>query len=308
MNLLFYLSGEHPLLAEAEVRALFETYRKKWKRLFFQNQIAIYEVDFFCELRRLALTHKILNVDFSLEKKPFRVRVKRIASHVNTMELEREIAGKLQEEYGRIPVNLEHPEQEVYCIVQEEKTFVGLTLMDFPASWEGRKPQYRPYFHPSSLHPRVARALVNLGRARLEVLDPFCGTGGILLEAGLMGLRVYGMDISREMVEGTKQNLEHFGVTQYTVCEGDALRIREYFPRVEAVVTDMPYGKASRAVPSAEDLYVRTFSSLEGVTEKACVVCGVPYAFDEMGIRVREHFVWRVHRSLDRHIYTLDLV
>jgi len=306
MRLLFYLSGEHTIFAEAEVRALFETYKVTWNPLFFEHQIAVYEVDFFPELSRLSMTHKILNLDFSLEKKRFRVRVKRILSDVDSLHMEKEIADNLQKEYGMLPVDLENPEQEVYCIVQKREKFVGRTIMDFPYLYEKRKPQYRPYFHPSSLHPRIARALVNLGRCNYEVLDPFCGTGGILIEAGLMGLTVKGLDISEEMVEGTRENLEHFGVTGYKIYQGDAAEIDTYFSEVESVVTDMPYGKASRVFPSRKNLYDKTFQSVREITEKACIVCHKPYDFEKVGFTVKEQFTLRVHKSLNRYIYVLS--
>jgi tRNA (guanine10-N2)-dimethyltransferase len=306
MRLLFYLSGEHPLLAEAEVRALFETYKAKWNRLFFEHQLAVYEVDFFPELSRLAMTHKILDLDFSLGEKSFRVRVKRILSDVNSVQLEKEIADEIQNTYGKLPVNLENPEQEVYCIVQKGERFVGQTVMDFPYAYEKRKPQYRPYFHPSSLHPRIARVLVNLGRARYEVLDPFCGTGGILIEAGLMGLKVKGLDISEKMVSGTKQNLEFFHITDYEIYQGDATEIASYFSHVESVVTDMPYGRASRISLSRKRLYVKAFQSIRDITERACIVCPQSYNFKKLDFCVREHFVLQVHKSLNRYIYVLS--
>ncbi|MBU7030320.1 MAG: methyltransferase domain-containing protein [Theionarchaea archaeon] len=305
MRLLFYLSGEHPYLAEAEVRALFETYNHPWKRLFFEHQVAIYGVDFFPELSRLAMTHKILNLDFSLEEKSFRVRVKRILSDVDTSQLEKEIADSIQKEYGRLPVDLENPEQEVYCIVQKENQFVGRTMIEFPYVYEKRKPQYRPFFHPSSLHPRTARALVNLGRCRHEVLDPFCGTGGILIEAGLMGLKVKGLDISEKMVEGTQKNLTHFHIADYEIYKGDAAEIEAYFPEVESVVTDIPYGKASRVFPS-KHAYSSAFQSIRDITKNACIVCPELYDFEEVGFTVKEQFTLRVHKSLNRYIHVLS--
>ncbi len=304
MRLLFYLSGEHPLLAEAEVRALCETYNVRWNRLYFEHQLAVFDVDFFPDLSRLAMTHKILNLDFSLKKKSFRVRVKKVLSGVDTGQLEKKIADDLQDTYGKMPVDLENPEQDIYCIVQKGISFTGQVILDFPYTYEKRKPQYRPYFHPSSLHPRIARALVNLGQCRREVLDPFCGTGGILIEAGLMGLTCKGLDISEQMVAGTKQNLTHFHITGYTIHQGDATVLNQYFPHVESVVTDMPYGKASRLTLERDNLYKKAFQSIREVTEKACIVLPQPYHFD--AFTVKEHFVLRVHRSLTRYIYVLN--
>jgi tRNA (guanine10-N2)-dimethyltransferase len=307
MRLLFYLSGEHAGMAEAEVRALFEVYHIPWTRLFFENQVAVYEAEVIPELSRLSMTHKVLSLDFSLSGQPFRVRVKKLLSEADSLQLEREIADDLQEKYGRIPVDLENPEQEVYCIIQKGIQFVGKTAMDFPYSYEGRKPHYRPYFHPSSVHPRIARALVNLGRCSREVLDPFCGTGGILIEAGLMGLKVKGLDVSEDMVAGTRRNLEHFGITAHEIFQGDATLLRNYFYEVESVVTDMPYGKASRLTSSRKQLYEEAFESIRSVTKKACIVVSRPYDFERIGYMVKDHFILRVHKSLDRHVYVLSV-
>lgn len=307
MRLLFYLSGEHTGMAEAEVRALFETYHIPWRCLLLEHQVAIYEAEIFPGLSRLSMTHKILSVDFSLSKQPFRVRVKKLLSEADTLQLEREIADDLQKEYGRIPVDLENPEQEVYCILQKGKRFLGQTVMDFPYSYEGRKPHYRPYFHPSSVHPRIARTLVNLGRCSREVLDPFCGTGGILIEAGLMGLEVKGLDVSEHMVAGTRTNLEHFGIRTHRIFQGDATRLHNHFQEVESVVTDMPYGKASRLTSSRKQLYESAFESIRDVTKKACIVLSRPYDFERLGYEEREHFILHVHKSLDRHVYVLSV-
>ncbi len=74
------------------------------------------------------------------------------------------------------------------------------------------------------MSPKLARCMVNLTGmiAGDIVLDPFCGTGGILIEAGVMGARVVGADIDERMVEGTIKNLEYCGVKEYEIFQGDA--------------------------------------------------------------------------------------
>lgn len=295
-------------MAEAEVRALLETYHVPWTCLFFENQVAVYETEVFPGLSRLSMTHKVLSLDFTLSRRPFRVRVKKLLSgDADSLQLEREIADTLQQEHGRIPVDLENPEQEIYCIIQKGTRFTGKTIMDFPYSYEERKPHFRPYFHPSSIHPRIARALVNLGRCSVEVLDPFCGTGGILIEAGLMGLEVKGLDVSEDMVAGTRRNLEHFGIGAHEVFQGDATCVQDYFCEVESVVTDVPYGKASRLTSARKILYEKTFDSIQNITKKACIVLSCPYDFERIGYSTREHFILHVHKSLERHVYVLSV-
>ncbi|NIP34812.1 MAG: methyltransferase domain-containing protein, partial [Thermoplasmata archaeon] len=73
---------------------------------------------------------------------------------------------------------------------------------------------HRPFSHPISLHPKYARAMVNLAKVPLggRILDPFCGTGGVLIEAALLGYEPLGSDIDPRMVEGSRRNLEAMGL------------------------------------------------------------------------------------------------
>ncbi len=139
------------------------------------------------------------------------------------------------------PVDLEHPEHEVVIILagpedppnhpdplaNSPPTIVwGLRHQTFErTNWGGRQPMERPFFQPVSLEPRLARLLISLGHRSgaaspsgtvatsqanqpTTVIDPFCGTGGIAIEAMLAGLNVLASDLDPRMVNGTKQNLE----------------------------------------------------------------------------------------------------
>ena len=95
-------------------------------------------------------------------------------------------------------VVLDHPDSEIRGMITDDKVYVGIKQVEIPRkNFETRKVQNRPFFSPISLHPKVARALVNLSEVEKNetLLDPFCGTGGILLEAGLIGANVIGNDI-----------------------------------------------------------------------------------------------------------------
>ena len=64
------------------------------------------------------------------------------------------------------------------------------------------------------LPPKLAQTMINLARGACQLtrptnlLDPFCGTGVILQEAGLMGLTTYGSDNNPRMIEYTQTNLD----------------------------------------------------------------------------------------------------
>ena len=103
----------------------------------------------------------------------------------------------------------------------------------------------RPFFRPVSLEPRLARAAVNIAAGINDgyVIDPMCGTGGILIESAITGRRTLGIDFDPVMVDGTKQNLQWAGV-EAEVKRDDATRF-ELPNDIAAIVVDPPYGRNS---------------------------------------------------------------
>ena len=64
------------------------------------------------------------------------------------------------------------------------------------------------------LPPKLAQTMINLARGACQLvrptnlLDPCCGTGVILQEAGLMGLTTYGSDNNPRMIDYAQTNLD----------------------------------------------------------------------------------------------------
>lgn len=66
------------------------------------------------------------------------------------------------------------------------------------------------------LPPKLAQILINLSLAGNQnidpkdtfIIDPFCGSGGVLMEALLMGFSVIGSDINPTMIAHSKENIE----------------------------------------------------------------------------------------------------
>jgi tRNA (guanine10-N2)-dimethyltransferase len=157
--------------------------------------------------------------------------------------------------------------------------------------------------------PRIARALINLSGIKPGelFLDPFCGTGGILIEAGLVGARVIGIDAQEKLVTGARINLEAFDL-DYALMQGDACRIPLKEDTLDAVVTDPPYGRSAAILAeSLEKLYSCAFEEIQRVLKPggiAVVVSDKPASEygERVGLRVLEVYVQRVHRSLTRTI------
>jgi len=157
--------------------------------------------------------------------------------------LESEI-GKLIGGPGRI--SFKNPDFRIRAVLMDKWYLCMVVYERNKKAFEERRAPMRPFFSPVSLHPKYARYLVNTS-VTVEgetVLDPFCGTGGILIEAAMIGRKIIGNDSSLNMVMGTKLNFKYFKIEDYTVYNRDISELDTGYP-VDAIVTDMPYGRSS---------------------------------------------------------------
>jgi tRNA (guanine10-N2)-dimethyltransferase len=317
MRVLFEFSREHPKLPFAELEAVLGGERLRWGLCGRDNARKIVILDVASKdasfARRLALTKKAVEV-FAIDKdladiaaavypkvksaRSFRVRCE-------SGTLERELGALLHERGLR--VKLERPEKTVEVVRFGKGWAAGLGV-PLDRDFEPRHPLKRPFFHPTSLRPKTARLLVNLARVRKRdsVLDPFCGAGGILLEAGLMGLNASGWDVDGRMLDGCRRNLAHFGV-KADLERRDALAAARCM--FDAVVTDPPYGKSSSTLGlSPERLYSGFLSNMKDCLRRGGrLVYALPSGYKprHRGFTLVSRFDVRVHRSLTRSIWVL---
>lgn len=164
--------------------------------------------------------------------------------------------------------------------------------------WVDRFPRRRPFFHPSALKPRVARALVNLASPKDVIVDPFVGTGSILIEAGALGVYGIGCDVDRRMIEGCARNLKHYNVLA-DVIQADARMLP--FRTLPSVATDLPYGRASSTHGSRfETLLTEFLHELRGLLKGRAVIM---YPSEYRHIVAEEKgFDLYVHKTLMRRI------
>ncbi|MDI6654498.1 MAG: methyltransferase domain-containing protein [Candidatus Hydrothermarchaeota archaeon] len=333
MKIFFILSGEHPTLPKAEVLASLESIGAEFRILQDLTQVLVLETDKINALHeRIALSHALCEFSGAcdadmkeiiklVEKSgikihgSFAVRVKRIAiarpqvRKISTMELERNIGEVIREK-----VDLKTPENLIYGVLSDKFVLGKLMHKIDRSEYEKRKPHQRPYFRPGVMLPRNCRAVVNLTRVRAgqKFLDPFCGTGGFLIEAGLVGANVYGCDIDSEAVEGCEKNLRYCGIKNYKLEVSDAreLKYKNFF---DAIATDPPYGiSASTKGLELEELYKSSIASFYEILKPnkcACIISPSKVALEKIaegaGFEVLEKHFERIHRSLIRKILVM---
>ncbi len=127
------------------------------------------------------------------------------------------------------------------------------------------------------LPPKLARMMINLARTpeTETILDPFCGSGGVLMEAALMGLHAVGVDKSKKAIEDAAANGEwlqgRFGLGEPPhVIEGDAHQLHTLFEPLffDACASEPDLGPPLRK-PLAEDKYSEVVSRMGALYTRA---------------------------------------
>jgi len=321
MRLAFELSGESKSIPRAEVLALFHGVVVREIERVLVLDVESYDQQ---QANRLAMTHAVIEVQDVCAQKltsiyqaaqtielPYvsvAVRAKRIGHGLKSVDVEATI-GKALAERG-FEINLAHPQLLVRALLSEDICIIGKTLTQINRSqFESRRPRFRPYFYPGVLLPRTARAVVNLSgiQANELLFDPFCGTGGLLLEAGLIGAVTVGSDIDSRMVFGTKLNLDYYDLAN-TLLVQDAKQLALRDECVDAVTTDLPYGRSvSIHAESLEQLTGMALDEIHRVLKsdaRAVLISHNPIerAVLDAGFTIEERHAQYVHKSLTREI------
>lgn len=299
---IYNLAGENLELARAELEGFLES-QDITENPVYDGSFALTESE-PSMLRRLGLVHDVARVLHRGEKLDsnyspegsFAVR------SVNVDREYEERLGEILSDDGN-SVDLENPDEIINIYSFEGMYIFGRVVEDIDRGlFRQRENKKRPFSSPVSLDPVLARVLVNLSEVPTggTLFDPFCGTGGILIEAGLCGIAPYGLDFQMDMVEGARENLEEYGIRHHDIREGkisDASRIFE--KDFDAVVTDLPYGHASKKKGDP----VEEFLDIEGELTNGRTV----FMSDQPEISdLSPDYEVYVHKNLTRYIYIMD--
>lgn len=329
MLIAFELSGEHTTIPRSEVLACLESIDVEFKLYLMLDGCLVIDLknnDVIPRLsERLSMTHHIIKVicigsgeedilnlinnsDIDV-KGTYLIRVKRIKEYYRNTALMEQRIGRIFYQKG-FRADLKNPSIRFRLLLTENKSIFGYIIASVDrGAFEGRKPQYKPFFYPGVLMPRIARALVNISKPGKYLLDPFCGTGGILVEAGLIGVKVIGGDVQRKLLLGAKINLDYYNV-DYFLMHQDASQLSLKDNSIDSVVTDPPYGRsASIKAPSLEYLLASSLSEIHRVLKhggRAVFISEHSIEHIIKGFKIVELHLQRVHKSLTRYIYVLE--
>jgi len=163
---------------------------------------------------------------------------------------------------------------EIVVICGNQKLFVGKTLTVQNYEDYGRRDYQRPARdeHAGMIPPKVAQSMINLAgnlKPLDYILDPFCGSGTILQEAILLGLRAVGSDLDQTAIENSEKNLEwfrnryHVAPNRYKLLRSHAAEISVQLPasptggpnyKIAAVVSEGTLGPIYGKLPKKSEM------------------------------------------------------
>lgn len=314
MKLILELSKENLELSKTEALELLipksfeikknylilETNSILYTRLAFTKKVS--SVIFICTQKELI--KKINDTNFSKYcKETYAIKAYNNSDKISTRELAKLVYYKIKNP----KVNLNNPKNTIEFTFIKNKVICSKVIWKSNEDYNKRKAHNRPELHPTSIHPRLARACINLtGLKKGSILDPFCGSGGILIEAGLMNLKAIGYDIDKIMRNRSQINLDYFKIKNYELKIKNALTI----PKTKYIVTDPPYGRNTNH-HGLKELYENFILTLDKQLLKKAVIIypntiNIKKTIKKTKLKIKHEFSIRIHSSMTRNIIVIE--
>lgn len=218
----------------------------------------------------------VYNCDIPLGS-TFRVTCERIGKHEFTsIDVQRAAGQAIVDKYGR-KVNLKNPETIVRVDVAHNLCIVG--VQKTRSSLKIRYPKV--FQHYSALNPIIAYAMLKIADVKPgdRVLDAFCGSGTIVIEAAQVfkDLDLIGIDISPKSIEGAWRNSEAAGVKdRVKFIVGDSRRLEKILPtgcKIDKVISNLPFGIRSGRLKVIPKIYTDFLTSLRPFLKDNSKIC-----------------------------------
>lgn len=199
----------------------------------------------------------------------FGVRCRRVGTHgFGSMDAEREAGSGVLDQVS-LPVDLDAPDLDLRLDIDGPRCLVMIRHTRRPLS----RRYERVVFRRSAAQPAIAAAMVQLAARALgsdpgAVLDPFCGGGTLLLEAGHAwpGATLLASDVLAEMADGTRDNVARSLDRGVETRAGDAADLVALWgdrAPVDVVLANPPFGRQLARGVDLHGLYGDVFAGLD---------------------------------------------
>lgn len=274
-------------LAEAELRA-FDATAIKYKQFYLTSNDSYY--------KQLAHCNQVFEIKAPNPKRTFKLSFYGIVHKDTYFDIAKKLKGQ------GYKIDLKKPDTEI-AIIRHKQIHITTKIYENDKTYLQRDPKFREGFHPGACSSKFAKTLINLsGLQKGTIVDPFCGTGGILIEAAKSGFDVIGYDINYAMLERAKINCKQFKVTAI-IENKDALTVTK---KCDAIITELPFGKTTVMDRSNNQLVQDFLISAKECTSK--VVIAFPSHFNPKtpGWKKNSVHTKYIHKTLSKKMYVLS--
>ena len=275
----FFILGRNPELSREELFSYLDARDMKYKEILFEENYLVLELDFEFDIQELGGTIKQGKIEFEdtifgfaefLGKNDLVQEDKFTYSLFGNAEIDllknyfKENRQKAILKHGGKNLHLqEGPEvkfpnaDHLFFAYETEKTFYfGKILQEYNYNEVKKRDLGRPYSREElDISARLSKILINLSGTKKDdlLLDPFCGIGGIMQEALIKKINVYGSDKDFMAIQNCQKNMQwlkrNYKIDNfYMVYRKDANKVPS--KNYDAVATESPLGEVVRKKPS----------------------------------------------------------
>jgi len=196
--------------------------------------------------------------------------------------------GQLVSKHAGLAAKLDDPDVAINAVVtytreSPRKIMLIISFCSTHAHFKDyaeRLAKNRPVFEIGTMNPPLTSLMVNICHPRIDtgslVFDPFCGSGGILIEALVRGIYTIGLDVDWAAISGCVKNLKYYNKGMkagFNILHASMFMLpfreknRATSPRFD-IVTDPPYGRMESLKNVPLERYIEEMMSLS--SNKMC--------------------------------------
>jgi putative methyltransferase (TIGR01177 family) len=309
------IGSKYPDLAREEITALLKTYGSS--KVNCSNDTLLVVAEGECEIDKVAkrvVYTKCIAREITSDT-DYSILTGKTFSCIgwNDRDFVRRVAENIKKRTGA-KVSLKSPDYQIVVISRYNAIkypfytpLVGIRILQPKIDWKKRHVNNRSFFHPSALEPGLCRAMVNIAQVKEgdTILDPFCGTGSILIEAQEFKIKTAGFDVIKKMCKGAKQNL----IKNIVQCDSVQMPLKPL--RIDAIVTDIPYGRSTSMVKgrSRKQLLTDFVANASVAVKRMVIMCEKNDEDILISTKTNIKSVCHLyeHKSLTRSIVTIKI-
>lgn len=175
-----------------------------------------------------------------------------------------------QDSYGLSPIIIaKHKVDEFFLDFDLDQVWQTVWVHDFK-HWI-KKDRFMPFANAKAgmLPPKIARSMINLAPSEAwgegkVLVDPFCGSGRVVIEGLELGFVAHGTDISASQAQEAAQNVSHMGYKESKIECLDSTHLSTKFKNNIDLIVSEPFmgkpglrtDKIQYLVPGLKKLYL----------------------------------------------------